>query len=1038
MKPTRERGRPARMLSRCVPLSLPAMRHPATLPAGVEEMAKAVPRLVRAGRPRSRVGRLLGLGLFCVAFLPGAASAPTGSGELSAREKSFREEILPVFQEHCLRCHGEELMMKELDLGKLSSVLKGSESGPVVVPGKPAESKLYRLIEGGSMPPDLEGGLPEAQRATIKDWIETGLASGPQEEAATQVLNQHDVIPILLRHCTTCHGLRRQGNELDLRSRASMVRGGKSGPALIPGQPDQSLVVEMIRSGKMPPKKRLFEVGVTPVSDSDLEKLRQWILQGAPEEDIEPDVAGAEPDPLVSDRDRRFWAFQPPRQVEPPPVKHGKQVANPIDAFVLRKLEDRGLSLSAQADRLTLIRRATFDLTGLPPEPAEVREFLEDRDPGAYQRLVDRLLESRRYGERWGRYWLDVAGYSDHEGGKVNANGPGRKHAWRYRDYVIRSLNADKPYDRFLMEQIAGDELVDYETAPVITREMVDNLIATGFLRMGPDSTGYELSFVEDRFDVIADEIEILGTGIMGMTLQCARCHSHKFDPIPQRDYFRLADLLKGALDEFDWLAGTPISEVVKFEQRVLPYVPPMTNPMRLLEQEKERKARNEALEEQVKELQQALEEKGRDLKDRVLEERLDQVAPALARTLRQLLKTPEDDRDSGQKSLAKEYMQLLTVTANELKERDALYRREAEKQERKIAWLQHRQEAEPRIRALWDRGAPSPTYLLRRGDFLSPGRLVGPGVPSVLTDGKTPFRVEPPWPGSKKTGRRLALARWLVDRNHPLTARVMVNRIWKHHFGRGIVETLGNFGKSGARPTHPELLDWLAVEFMNRNWSMKALHRLMMTSRTYRQSSRVSPEQEQLDPENRLLSRWPLKRLDGEALRDSLLRISGRLDETPYGRPDPVFVRADGLSTAYEGERGWRRSIYLRQLRMNSPTTLDLFDYPTMNPNCTERAQSTVAPQALHLLNDATIRRLADALAQRVETEAGDGLEAQVERIYWIVLSRPPTAEERRLSLRSFRSAWRELGNHSRERQRVLAKLAHTLYNSAAFVYID
>ena len=991
-------------------------------------------------RPTRAAGLLLSLGLLCCAFLPGAASAQTGGGELpgAAPEETFREEILPVFKEHCLRCHGEELMMKELDLGSLSSVLKGSESGPVLVPGRPAESKLYRLIESGSMPPDLEGGLPEAEREIIKAWIETDLASRLAEAASTRALNQHDVIPILLRHCTTCHGLRRQGNDLDLRSRASMMRGGKSGPALIPGEPDRSLMVEMIRSGKMPPKKRLFEVGVTPVSDPDLEKLRQWIQQGAPEEDIQPDVAGTEPDPLVSDQDRRFWAFQPPRQAKPPPVKHGEQVNNPIDAYVLRALEDRGLSLSAEADRLTLIRRATFDLTGLPPEPAEVRQFLEDRNPRAYQRLIDRLLESPRYGERWGRYWLDVAGYSDHEGGKVNANGPARKHAWRYRDYVIRSLNADKPYDRFLMEQIAGDELVDYESAPVITREMVDNLIATGFLRMGPDSTGFELSFVEDRFDVIADEIEILGTGILGMTLQCARCHSHKFDPIPQRDYFRLADLLKGALDEFDWLAGTPISEVVKFEQRVLPYAPPMTNPLRLMEREKERKSRNAALEEQVKELQQTLEKKGKVLKESVLEERLDQLAPALARDLRQLLKTPEEDRDSGQKSLAKEYMQLLVVTANELKERDAVYRREAEKLGRKIAWLQYEQEAEPRIRALWDRGAPSPTYLLQRGDYLSPGRLVGPGVPSVLTDGRTPFRVEPPWPGSKKTGRRLALAKWLVDRNHPLTARVMVNRIWRHHFGRGIVETLGNFGKSGARPTHPELLDWLAVEFMKRNWSIKALHRLMMTSRTYRQSSRVSPEQERLDPENRLLSRWPLKRMDGEALRDSLLRISGRLDETPYGPPDPVFVRADGLSTAYEGERGWRRSIYLRQLRMNSPTTLDLFDYPTMNPNCTERAQSTVAPQALHLLNDATIRRLAAALARRVETEAGDSLESQVEHLYWKVLSRPPTAEERRLSLQSVRSAWKELGNGSRERQWVLAKLAHTLYNSAAFVYID
>ena len=991
-------------------------------------------------RPTRAAGLLLGLGLFWGAFLPGAASAQTGGGELpgAAPEETFREEILPVFKEHCLRCHGEELMVKELDLSRLSSLLKGSESGPVVVPGRPAESKLYRLVESSSMPPDREGGLPEAQRATVKAWIETGLASGPDEAAATQALNQHDVIPILLRHCTTCHGLRRQGNDLDLRSRASMIQGGESGPALIPGKPDQSLMVEMIGSGKMPPKKRLFEVGVTPVSDSDLEKLRQWIQQGAPEEDIKPDVAGAEPDPLVSNQDRQFWAFQPPRQVKPPPVKHGEQVNNPIDAFVLRALEARGLSLSAEADRLTLIRRASFDLTGLPPEPADVRRFLEDREPRAYERLVERLLESPRHGERWGRFWLDVAGYSDHEGGKVNANGPARKHAWRYRDYVIRSLNADKPYDRFLMEQIAGDELVDYETAPVITREMIDNLIATGFLRMGPDSTGFELSFVEDRFDVIADEIEILGTGILGMTLQCARCHSHKFDPIPQRDYFRLADLLKGALDEFDWLAGTPISEVVKFEQRVLPYVSPLTNPMRLLEQEKERKARKPGPGREGREAAAGVGGKGQGFEGQRPGGAVGSACPRPGPRPEAIAEDFGGGPGQQAEILAKEYAQLLTVTSNELKERDPVYRRQAEKVGREIAWLQYEQESEPRIRALWDRGAPSPTYLLQRGDYLSPGRLVGPGVPSVLTDGTTPFRVEPPWPGSKKTGRRLALAKWLVDRNHPLTARVMVNRIWRYHFGRGIVETLGNFGRSGARPSHPELLDWLAVEFMNRGWSMKALHRLMMTSRTYRQSSRVGPERQRLDPENRLLSRWPLQRMDGESLRDSLLRVSGRLDETPYGPPDPVSVRADGLSTAYEGERGWRRSIYLRQLRMNTPTTLDLFDYPPMNPNCTERAQSTVAPQALHLLNDATIRRLAAALAQRVEKEAGDSLQAQVERIYWIALSRPPTAEERRLSLQSFRSAWKGLGNRSQDRQRVLAKLAHTLYNSAAFVYID
>ncbi len=325
-----------------------------------------------------------------------------------------------------------------------------------------------------------------------------------------------------------------------------------------------------------------------------------------------------------------------------------------------------------------------------------------------------------------------------------------------------------------------------------------------------------------------------------------------------------------------------------------------------------------------------------------------------------------------------------------------------------------------------------------KRGEYASPGRLVGPGVPSALTDGRTPFEVKPPWPGSKKTGRRLALAKWLVKPDNPLTARVMVNRIWRYHFGRGIVETLGNFGRSGARPTHPDLLDWLAVEFVKRGWSVKAMHRLMMTSRTYRQSSRVRPEHDRLDPENRLLSRWPLRRMDGEALRDSLLWVSGRLDESQYGPPDPIFVRVNGLSTAYRRDTGWRRSIYLRQPRFNSSTTLDLFDYPQMSPNCVDRAQSTVAPQALHLLNDSTIRQLADSVAERVRMEVGENLADQIERVYWVTLSRPPTGEERQISLESFQAASEALTDRDDHRLQVLAKFCHTLFNSAAFVYID
>src|SRR5262249_28349409 len=325
----------------------------------------------------------------------------------------------------------------------------------------------------------------------------------------------------------------------------------------------------------------------------------------------------------------------------------------------------------------------------------------------------------------------------------------------------------------------------------------------------------------------------------------------------------------------------------------------------------------------------------------------------------------------------------------------------------------------EPRIQALWDRGEPSPTYVYRRGDPLRPGLLVGPGVPSVLTDGKTPFEVKPPWPGAKKTGRRLVFARWLTQPDHPLTARVAVNRLWKHHFGTGLVKTLGNFGKTGTPPSHPELLDWLAREFVapspegargeNRG-SLKAMHRLLMTSSTYRQSSAVTPEQEKLDPDNALYSRMPLVRLDAEALYDSLLLVAGRLDITPSGPPDAVQARADGLVTPTGTARGWRRLLYVRQARKQLPTHLESFDYPHMNPNCLERRESTVAPQALHLMNNGMVHQLAEHFATRVRREAGTDPIKQIERIYLIALSRPPSNEEKELgvaALKKFADTW-------------------------------
>lgn len=687
-----------------------------------------------------------------------------------------------------------------------------------------------------------------------------------------------------------------------------------------------------------------------------------------------------------------------------------------------------------------MIRRAYFDLTGLPPEPEEVKRVLADPDPNAYEALIERLLDSPRYGERWGRSWLDLVGYSD------------RIDAYRYRDYVIRAFNADKPYDRFLLEQLAGDELVNAEKAPVVTQEIMDNLAATGFLRMAEDPTQYRLTnFVEHRLAFIKNEIEIFSSSILGLTIGCARCHNHKFDPIPQRDYYRLAALFKGALDEHDWLPPTltdedPNRPVLVKKIRVLPYVTPLANPLQLNEERRQREANNEKFRKEIASLKAALEQKAEPVKEKLLKQRLAQLPEVLHGDLRQMLDTQKKDRNELQKYLAEKFEEGLKIRFGDLGEIDEDYRKAAEETGKQVKLLQTKVLSEPQIRALWDRGQPSPTYILRRGDPSSPGRWVEPGVPSVLSNGQ-PLKIEPPWPGAKKTGRRLALARWLTRGDHPLTGRVMMNRIWKHHFGRGIVKSLGNFGRAGARPTHPELLDWLSLEFVRQGWSMKAMHHLSMTSSTYRQRSTVTAAHEELDSENLLLSRMPLRRMEAEVVRDTLFLVSGRLDERRYGPPDPVQEREDGLATSLGSEKGWRRSIYVVQYTSNkqgqhNPTILDSFDFPQMTPNCLERVESTVAPQALHLMNDTTIRKLGDSFAERVRRESGPHPLEQIERAYWIALNRPPTSEEKEFSgsamLEMEKVAEKTALNGEEAAQRSLAKLCHTLLNSAAFIYID
>ncbi|MFN0050663.1 MAG: PSD1 and planctomycete cytochrome C domain-containing protein [Planctomycetales bacterium] len=865
-----------------------------------------------------------------------------------------------------------------------------------------------------------------------------------EENRPVGEVTQHDVLPILWLRCVVCHGARVTEGGLDLRRRESLLQGGKSGPAIVPGNPDASLLLQRIRAEEMPPRRRVVEVSIKPIEPVEIDILTRWIATGAPESPLGPDVATTDADPLVTDADRQFWAFQTPRRSEPPLVVAVHQVRNLIDAFLLARLETQGLTLAPAADRQVLLRRLFFDLIGLPPTPAQVEEFLADTDPAAYERLVERLLASPHYGERWGRYWLDLAGYSDSNG--VQHSDLVRDEAWRYRDYVIRSFQTDKPYDRFLHEQIAGDELEDYQQPGELTQERYDNLVATGFLRMTPDGTSANITnFVPDRLEIIADELHVLTSAVLGLTVKCARCHTHKTDPIPQRDYYRLAAVFKGAYDEHDWL------KVTRKEDARGPWGERLLD--RSLPAERQAwETAEKAIQEEIQRLTATLQQGTTERISFHLEMRLAKLPEALRDDLRQVISTPDSQRNEIQKYLASKFEAGLTITQEELKTLEPDFKRLADETSQGIKTLEGRKQPKPAIHALWDRGEPSPTYILRRGDYTKPEREVGPGVLSALTDGRTPFPVEPPLPGARSTGRRLAFARWLTSSDHPLTARVMVNRLWRHHFGAGLVRTLDNFGVTGELPTHPELLDTLAREFIDTGWSIKQLHRLMVHSAAYRQTSRSNLAQMRIDPDNKLLSRMPLRRLEAEALRDSLLAVAGQLDTTPFGKPDPVEVHPQSGLVSTSGVGGsMRRTIYLLQRRTQTLTLLEDFDLPQMTPNCVDRPLSTVAPQALHLMNNRAVHESARLFAQRVRDTAGEDPLHRIEAAWNIALARAPSDDERELAAAALQDLTREwiasrpatedaagAGAAQHAADEALVNLCHALLNSAEFLTID
>lgn len=969
------------------------------------------------------------------------------SGAQSEKLPTFESAVVPVFKAKCFACHSGSKPQAGLDLQTKQSLLRGGKSGRAIVVGASEKSLLVEKIVSGSMPVGGEK-LSDQQIAQIRLWIdkvaplEDEARLTPLKGSGSEVPSEHDVLPILQMRCTVCHGKRTQEGGLDLRTQAGRLKGGKSGPALVPGKPEESLLMKRILSGEMPPPKMYVEYAVRPLTSTEVETLRRWIAAGAPTAPKEAPAADEAVEPLVGDADRKFWSFQPPARPAIPKVHDLKLVRTPIDAFLLEKLEAKNLAFSPEADRLTLMRRAYLDLIGLPPDPTDIEDYVKDKRVDAYERMVDRLLASRHYGERWGRYWLNAAGYADSEG--ALDQDMVRPHAWRYRDYVIRSFNKDKPYNQFLLEQIAGDELVNYKHLKEITPEIIDKLAATGFLRMVPDGTySPGNSSIAERFNVVADEIEVLGSAVLGLTLNCARCHNHKYDPIPQRDYYRFSAILQAAYDPYDWSIPVAVNRYnLKFPSRHMDIA---------LESERREVATfNAPLEAEIKRLEASLDAQSKPFREKLFDEKASGLPQPVKEDLKGVLATPDEKRTELQKYLAEKFQEILKISNDDLTKRFAEFKPEAERIQKTIDDVKKKLRLKPQIRALFDMGGePSTAYLFRRGEAQTPGEQVQPGVPSVLKAGLAPYRVLPPASNSDSSGRRLALARWLSQPNHPLTARVIVNRIWMHHFGKGLVASPANFGRTGVPPSHPELLDWLATEFVQNGWSFKTIHRLIMTSTAYRQTSRIAPEVQRADPENLLLSRMPLSRMDAEVLYDSILKATGQLNLAQFGPPEEVEINSEGEVIAKGTKAGWRRSIYVLQRRKTPMTMLDVFDLPAMSPNCIERRQSTVTTQALHMMNSDIVKQHARYVSGRLIDQFGEDQAGQISNLYLRALSRYPTQQEvdaARVTIAELTEHWKgHLENEKHEapklqtaRWRALADYCHAILSSPEFLYID
>jgi len=871
-------------------------------------------------------------------------------------------------------------------------------------------------------------------------WVTVASADEPAAERPAQEPQfERDIHPLLKTYCWKCHGGEGYAAELDFRSLPLILKGGKNGKILEPGSAETSRLYQRLAAKEMPPGDALRP------TEAHLATIKAWIDAGAPAKYQGGPLTDDE-DPPLTDDDRNWWAFKKPVLPKIPSVKNADHVRNTIDAFLLAKLEEKDLAFAPEADRVTLIRRASLDLIGLPPTPTEIDSFLADTSPDAWEKLIDGLLDSPHYGERWGRHWLDAAGYvdttgSDNDAGIINI----REGAWQYRDYIVRAFNSDKPYDQFLLEQLAGDELLDWRNAAKFTPEMKELLIATGFLRPAADTTfAPELNTADIRHQVLYDTLQTFSSNVLGLTMHCAQCHSHKFDPIAQADYYRLLAIFAPAYNVQNWK---------KADERFLPDVSSA--------EKQEIESHNAGVDRQVAELTSQVTDIRKPIRQKLFDTKLALLPETIRKDTQTAIETPAEKRNEVQKYLAEKLGPAVIVKPEEITAAlDDEGKRAVAQREQQIGHLQGTRRGYGKIQALWDVGPVPTTYLYRRGGYETPGAVAGPGIPTLLAE-KLPGTFAAPGSGAATSGYRTTLARWLTHRDHPLTARVIVNRVWQHYFGRGIVSTPDNFGRSGAAPTHPELLDWLAIEFVNSGWSFKTLHRLILTSTAYRQSSRLEVRQtenarsrDQIsqhpitgDPDNLLLWRMPLRRLESEIIRDSILAVSGKLDRRIGGPPVPIKPLPDGMVVVETqnlpaGTSPDRRSLYLVSRRNYQPTELGVFDQPVVATNCTRRTSAAVALQSLTMLNGQFATARSEDFSRRVIAKAGSDEEKRIEMAFRLALARRPTIEEFKLSrglLARQRERWRSEAGTTPEQaaDRALIHVCHMLFNTNEFLYV-